>query len=43
MRKKQIVVIGIAVLLIAVYVGIKIYASSVAEKKINMAVAKIAN
>lgn len=43
MSKKQITGIGIAVLLIAIYFGIKMYASNVAEGKMNEAIAKAAN
>lgn len=43
MKKKQIVGIGVAIVLIAMYVGIKIYASSVTEEKIDIAIASIAN
>jgi len=43
MKKKQIVGIGAVVVLIAMYVGIKTYASSVAEEKIDIAIASIAN
>ncbi len=42
MSKKQIISIGIVVVLIAIYSGIKIYASNSAEKKINEAIAKAA-
>ena len=42
MNKKQIIGIGIVVVLIAIYSGIKIYASNSAEKKINEAIAKAA-
>lgn len=41
MKKKQIIGTGVAVVLIAMYVGIKMYASSVAEEKINLAIARI--
>lgn len=43
MSKKQITGIGIAVVLIAIYAGIKMYASNVAEGKVNEAIAKAAN
>ncbi len=43
MSKKQITGIGIAVVLIAIYMGIKMYASNVAEGKVNEAIAKAAN
>jgi len=43
MTKKQITGIGIAVLLIAIYFGVKMYASNVAEDKVNEAIAKAAN
>jgi|TARA_Y100000294_G_scaffold177306_1_gene202229 hypothetical protein len=43
MKKKQIVGFGVAVVLIAAYVGIKMYASSVAEEKIDKAIASVAN
>lgn len=43
MSKKQIIGIGIAVILIAIYLGFKMYASNVAEGKVNEAIAKAAN
>jgi len=43
MSKKQITGIGIAVVLIAIYMGVKMYASNVAEGKVNEAIAKAAN
>lgn len=47
MSKKKLIVICIAVVLtvvlIAVYFGVKFYASNVAEKKINEAIAKVVN
>jgi hypothetical protein len=43
MSKKQITGIGIAVVLIAIYLGIRMYASNVAEGKVNEAIAKTAN
>jgi len=43
MSKKQITGIGIAVVLIAIYIGVKVYASNVAEGKVNEAIAKVAN
>jgi len=43
MSKKQITGIGIAVLLIAIYFGVKMYASNIAEGKVNEAIAKAAN
>ena len=43
MSKKQITGISIAVVLIAIYFGVKIYASNVAEGKVNEAIAKAAN
>lgn len=43
MSKKQITGIGITVLLIAIYIGVKIYASNIAEGKVNEAIAKAAN
>lgn len=43
MSKKQITGIGIFVVLIAIYSGIKMYASNVAEGKVNEAIAKAAN
>lgn len=42
MSKKQIIGIGIVVVLIAIYSGIKIYASNIAEEKVNEAIAKVA-
>ncbi len=42
MSKKQIVGIGVAVVLIAVYMGVKMYASNAAEVKVNEAIAKTA-
>ncbi|MCD6185785.1 MAG: hypothetical protein J7K84_08375, partial [Deltaproteobacteria bacterium] len=43
MNKKQITGICIAVVLIAIYIGIKTYASNVAEENVNNAIAKAAN
>lgn len=43
MSKKQITGIGIAVVLIAIYLGVRMYASNVAEGKVNEAIAKAAN
>lgn len=43
MNKKQIAGIGIAVLLIAIYSGIKTYSSNIAEEKVNEAIAKAVN
>jgi len=43
MSKKQITGVGIAVLLIAIYFGVKFYASNVAEKMVNEAIVKVAN
>ena len=43
MSKKQITGIGILVVLIAIYAGVKMYASNVAEGKVNEAIAKVAN
>jgi len=43
MNKKQVTGIGVAVLLIAVYFGVKMYASNHAEKIVNKTIAKIAN
>ena len=43
MSKKQITGIGIAVVVIAIYMGVKMYASNVAEVKVNEAIAKAAN
>ena len=43
MSKKQITGIGILVVLIAIYAGVKMYASNVAEGKVNEAIAKAAN
>lgn len=43
MNKKQITGISIAVALIAIYFGIKMYASSVAEGKVNESIAKVTN
>lgn len=39
MSKKQIIGIGVAVLLIAIYFGVEMYASNVAERKVNEAIA----
>ena len=41
MSKKQITGIGILVVLIAIYAGVKMYASNVAERKVNEAIAKV--
>jgi hypothetical protein len=43
MSKKQITGIGITVLLIAIYIGFKMYASNIAEGNVNEAIAKAAN
>ncbi len=43
MSKKQITGIGIAVVLIAIYMGVKMYAANAAEEKVNEAIAKAAN
>ena len=43
MKKKQIIGIGIVVVLIAIYFGTKMYASNVAEERVNLAIAKAAN
>lgn len=43
MSKKLITGISVAVILIAVYLGVKMYASNVAEKKIAKAIASLAN
>ena len=43
MSKKQITGIGIFVVLIAIYSGVKMYASNVAEGKVNECIAKAAN
>jgi len=43
MNKKQITGISIAVFFIAIYFGVKMYASNVAEAKVNEAIAKAAN
>lgn len=43
MSKKQITGIGIAVVLIAIFIGIKMYAANVAEAKVNEVIAKAAN
>lgn len=43
MNKKRVTIIGVAVLLIAVYFVIKIYASNHAEKIVDKSIAKIAN
>jgi len=43
MSKKQITGISIVVVLIAIYFGVKMYASNVAEAKVNEAIAKAAN
>ena len=43
MSKKQITGIGIAVVLIAIYFGVRMYASNVAEGKVNEAIAKAAD
>ena len=43
MSKKQITSIGIAVVLIAIYLGVRMYASNVAEGQVNEAIAKAAN
>jgi hypothetical protein len=43
MSKKQIIGIGVAVLLIGIYLGIKMYVSNVAEKRVNEAIAKAAD
>ena len=43
MSKKQITGISIVVVLIAIYFGVKMYASNVAEAKVNEAIAKSAN
>jgi hypothetical protein len=43
MSKKQITGIGIFVVVIAIYMGVKMYASNVAEGKVNEAIAKAAN
>ena len=40
--KKIVVGIGVVVVLIAVYFGVKIYAENIAEKKVNEAIAKAA-
>lgn len=43
MSKKQIIGICIAVVLIGIYLGIKMYASNVAKERVNNAIAKAAN
>lgn len=43
MKKKQIVGIVVAVVLIAMYVGFKMYAANVAKKKIDTAISNIVN
>lgn len=43
MSKKQITGIGIFVVLITIYTGVKMYASNVAEGNVNEAIAKAAN
>jgi len=43
MNKKQITGICIAVLLIAIYLGVKIYASNIAEENVNKAIDRAAN
>jgi hypothetical protein len=43
MSKKQITGIGITVLLIAIYIGFKMYASNIAEGNVNETIAKAAN
>lgn len=43
MSKKQITGIGIAAVLIAIYFGVRMYASNVAEGKVNEAIAKAAD
>lgn len=43
MNNKQITGIGIAVLLITIYFGVKMYSSNVAEEKVNEAIAKAVN
>lgn len=43
MKKKQIIGIGIVAVLIVIYFGIKMYASNIAEKRINFAIAKAVN
>jgi len=40
MSKKQIISIGIVVVLIATYLGIKLYASNVAEGNVNKAITR---
>ena len=43
MSKKQITGISIVVVLIAIFIGIEMYAANVAEAKVNEAIAKVAN
>lgn len=43
MSKKQIKGISILVVLIAIFIGLKMYATNVAEAKVNEAIAKVAN
>jgi len=43
MKKKQIIGICIVAVLIAIYFGVKMYASNIAEKRINFAIAKAVN
>lgn len=43
MSKKQITGISIIVVLIAIFIGLKMYAANVAEAKVNEAIAKTAN
>jgi len=40
---KKFIVAGMVVFSVVIYLGIKMYASSVAEEKVNMAIAKFAN
>lgn len=43
MSKKQITGISIVVALIAIFIGVKMYAANVAEAKVNKAIEKVAN
>ena len=43
MKQKQIIGIGAAIFLVAMYAGIKMYASSVAKEKVDIAIANIAS
>lgn len=42
MSKKEVIGIGLAVVLTASYLGVHFYASNVAEKRVNKAIAKLA-